>query len=247
MSNYKGATLNIAVAVSLSLGSMAHAEEKRIMVFGDSNSWGWTPVPEIVPTTRYPQDIRWPGVMANQLGDNYVVINESLSARTAGSTDTSLGIEGAGLNGLEYLPAALASNMPLDLVVIMLGTNDVKPYLGLSPLDISLDVMELVAEVEKNTGVATGYAPAQVLVVAPPALGEIPDVEWLQAIFPADSIQKSQELAGVLCPIAEAAGTPCFDAGSVAAITGVDGVHMTEDNHLLLGEAIAAQVTEVLQ
>ena len=111
-----------AIAAIVALSGSALAEDKRIMVFGDSNSWGWKPVPEIIPTTRYSSDVRWPGVMAEKLGDGYIVINESLSARTAASTDTSLGVSGAGLNGLEYLPAALASHMPLDLVVIMLGT-----------------------------------------------------------------------------------------------------------------------------
>ena len=239
-----------SVAMACVLGgaaSAASAEDVRIMVFGDSNSWGWTPVPEIVPTTRYPEDVRWPGVMQNELGEGYVVVSEALSARTAATTDESLGVEGAGLNGLEYLPAALASHMPLDLVVIMLGTNDTKAAFGLTPLDISLDVMDLVSEVRGNSGVATGYAPAKVLVVSPPPLGEIPEVEWLQAVFPESSIQTSKDLGGVLCPIAEAASTPCLDAASVAAITGVDGVHMTAENHRLLGEAVAAKVLEVLE
>lgn len=237
----------VASAALCATAAMATAHETRVMVFGDSNSWGWVPVPEILPTTRYPADVRWPGVMAKELGEEFVIINESLPGRTAASDDTSLGIKGAGMNGLEYLPAALASNMPLDLVVVMLGTNDVKAFLENSPADISSDVMELVTEIKANTGVATSYEPAKVLVVAPPALGEIAELDWLKEIFSDSSVQKSKELAGVLCPMAEAAETPCFDAGSVAQITGVDGIHMTPDQHQNLGNALAMEVKKLTQ
>lgn len=216
------------------------------MVFGDSNSWGWQPVPEIAPITRYPLEQTWPGVMDANLGEGYDVINESLSARTAASTDDSLGLTGAGLNGLQYLPAAIASQMPLDLVVIMLGTNDTKPAFDKSALAISQDIMSLVAEVQRNTGVATSYPAAKVLVVAPPPLGDIADVDWVQAMFPPSAVAKSVELAGVLCPLADQADVPCFDAGTVAKVTGADGIHMTADQHAALGQAMAAEIRKLL-
>jgi lysophospholipase L1-like esterase len=226
--------------------STAMADDKRVMVFGDSNAWGWIPQETIVPTTRYDAATRWPGVMADTLGEGFVVIEESLSARTAATDDPSLGLGGAGLNGLEYLPAALATNMPLDLVIIMLGTNDVKPGFGQSPLDISLDILQLASEVQKSSGVATAYAPAKVLIVAPPPLGQIADVDWLQAMFPDDSVRKSTELAGVLGPLATAAGFAFLDAATVARIDGIDGVHMSAEQHAAIGKAVAASVTAVL-
>jgi lysophospholipase L1-like esterase len=235
-----------AVCLTLPLSALAD-EIKRVMVFGDSNSWGWAPVESILPTTRYGVDVRWPSVMATQLGAGYEVINESLSARTAATDDNSLGLGGAGLNGLEYLPAAIASNMPLDLVVIMLGTNDTKAYLNKSPLDISLDVLRLASEVQKNTGVATSYKPAKVLIISPPALGTIANVDWLKAVFTEASVQKSKDLAGVLGPLATAAGLPFFDAGSVAKVEGVDGVHMLPEGHLALAAAVADQVRNILK
>jgi lysophospholipase L1-like esterase len=241
-------SLSKMAALLLLVGSQtAMAADKRVMVFGDSNCWGWSPVPAIVPVTRHPSDIRWTGVMAGALGPSYQVIEECLSARTAAVTDSSLGLAGAGLNGLEYLPAALASHTPLDLVVIVLGTNDVKPGFGKSPLDISIDILRLAREVQKSAGIATSYKPAQVLVVAPPALGKIASVDWLQAMFPEDSVRKSKELAGVLGPMARAAKLPFFDAaGVVSAMTGVDGVHMTADSHKGLGRALATEVKKIL-
>jgi lysophospholipase L1-like esterase len=235
-------------AVLLAVGCQsAVAADKRVMVFGDSNCWGWSPVQTIVPVARYASDVRWTGVMAGALGRGYQVVEECLSARTAAVTDSSLGLAGAGLNGLEYLPAALASHAPLDVVVIVLGTNDVKPAFGKSPLDISVDILRLALEVQKSTGIATTYKPAKVIVVSPPPLGKIANVEWLQKMFPEDSVRKSKELGAVLGPMARAAKLPFFDAaGAVAEMSGVDGVHMTADSHKSLGRALAAEVKKLL-
>jgi len=79
--------------------------EKRIMCFGDSLTWGWVPVIEGVPTTRYSADVRWTGVMQKELGRDYVVIEEGLSARTTSLDDPT----DPRLDGSAYLPAALAS------------------------------------------------------------------------------------------------------------------------------------------
>lgn len=233
-----------AMAIALAATS-AIAQDKRIMVFGDSNSWGWMPQEVIIPTTRYDSATRWPGVMAAALGDGYEIVEESLSARTAATDDPSLGIAGAGLNGLDYLPAALATHMPLDLVIIMLGTNDVKAGFDQTPLDISLDILQLASEVRKSSGVATSYPPAKVLIVAPPPLGQIADVDWLQAVFTSDSVEKTKSLAGVLGPLVQAAGFDFIDAGTFAKIDGVDGVHMSVEQHTEVGKAVTAKVLEV--
>jgi lysophospholipase L1-like esterase len=242
------------VASILSFSAPTYAAEKHVMVFGDSNSWCWTPSEKVYPTQRYPENVCWVGVMTKILGQGFEVVNESLPARTTAVTDpalaTSLGLNGTGLNGLEYLPAALASNMPLDLVVIMLGTNDVMPNLKRSALDISLDIMRLVSVVQKSTGVATAYPPAKVLVVVPPHLGKLGNVtgyaDFLKSIFPEASAKESAELAGVVCPLASAIKVPCFDAETVAEITGIDGIHMTPENHQKLGTAVAAEVRKIL-
>lgn len=225
----------------------ALAADKRVLVFGDSNCWGWSPVQSVVPTTRYPREVRWTGVMANALGRGYEVIEECLPGRTAAATGSNPGLAGAGLNGLEYLPAALASHAPLDLVVIVLGTNDIKPVFGKSPLDISLDVLRLASEVQKNTGIATTYKPARVVVVSPPALGQIANVDWLQKMFPEDSVRKSVELGRVLGPIANAAKIPFFDAAAaVPRMSGYDGVHMSAESHARLGQALSIEVRKVI-
>src|SRR3712207_6385036 len=134
-------------AVALLAGNVGHAAEgagKRIMGYGDSNTWGYIPV-ESGPTTRYPADGRWPGVLKAALGLGYEVIEEGLSARTTDIPDPTLPhISGAGLDGSAYLSPALATHLPLDLVVIMLGTNDVKKMFDRSPLRVALGVGKLI-------------------------------------------------------------------------------------------------------
>jgi lysophospholipase L1-like esterase len=98
----------------------------RIVAYGDSLTYGWVPTAN-PPSTRFGPDVRWPGVLQKELGDNYVVIEEGLDGRTTDALDPGSSISGAQLDGSAYLPACLASHLPVDLVVIMLGTNDLKP------------------------------------------------------------------------------------------------------------------------
>lgn len=240
--------ISLGVLALCAASQAAGASEKRVMVFGDSNCWGWSPVQSVVPVSRYPSEIRWTGVVGSTLGSGFQVVEECLSARTAATSDNSLGLAGAGLNGLEYLPAAIASQMPLDLVVIVLGTNDVKPPFGKSALEISNDLIRLAAEVQKNAGVATTYKPAKVLLVAPPPLGKIANVEWVQKMFPEDSVKKSKDLGAVLGSMARAAGIPFFDASTVVpSMDGIDGIHMTAESHTKFGRALAAEVKKTLK
>src|ERR1700730_2025122 len=119
---------------------MTAESPKRILVFGDSNSWGWTPRNDQEPTVRLAKNVRWPGVLADKLGPGYEIIEEALSARTTNLDDPeedlpSEHLRGATLNGAKVLPALLASHLPLDLVVSMLATNDVTAGFSRSPHD----------------------------------------------------------------------------------------------------------------
>lgn len=96
-------------------------KKKRILVYGDSNSWGWMPQEEIVPTARDALEKTWPYMMAARLGDDYEVVVDALSGRTTCIDDPAAVISGAGLNGETYLPAVQGSHFPLDLVIILGG------------------------------------------------------------------------------------------------------------------------------
>ena len=210
---------------------------KRILCFGDSLTWGWVPVADGAPTDRFARHVRWTGVLADRLGADYEVIEEGLSARTTNLDDPT----DPRLNGAAYLPSCLAGHLPLDLVIIMLGTNDTKAYFRREPLDIALGMSVLVTEVLTSAGgVGTGYPAPQVLVVAPPPLAPMPH-PWFQLIFEGGQ-RKSAELATVYGALASFMKVPFFDAGSALTTQGVDGIHFTEANNHDLGMALTGQV-----
>ena len=214
---------------------------KRVLCFGDSLTWGWIPVADGMPTQRYSREQRWTGVLADRLGGECAVIEEGLSARTTNVDDPT----DPRLNGSKYLPSSLASHLPLDLVILMLGTNDTKAYFHRAPLDIALGMSILVTQVLTSAGgVGTTYPAPQVLVVAPPPLAAMPN-PWFQLIFEG-SQPKSAQLAQVYGAMAAFVRVPFFDAGSAISTDGVDGVHFTEQSNRDLGVALSEQVARLL-
>lgn len=215
---------------------------RRILCFGDSLTWGWIPSADGAPTERFAPDVRWTGVLAATLGEDFEVIEEGLSARTTTLDDPA----DPRLNGSSYLPSCLASHLPLDLVVLMLGTNDTKAYFRRTPTDIGLGASVLIGQVLASAGgVGTSYPAPGVLLVAPPALGETPH-PWFQLIFEGAQ-EKSARLAHVYESLASFMGVPFVDAGSVITTDGVDGVHFTEQNNRDLGIALADRIREILR
>ena len=116
------------------------AEKRRILCYGDSLTWGWVPMDNAVPTRRYPYERRWTGVMAAELGDGYEIVEEALSGRTTAVDDPT----DPRLNGASYLSSALASHLPLDLVILLVGTNDTKVHFHRSPFEIAASMSILI-------------------------------------------------------------------------------------------------------
>lgn len=215
--------------------------EKRIMCFGDSLTWGWVPVIEGAPTTRYPAAVRWTGVMQQELGCDFEVIEEGLSARTTSLEDPT----DPRLDGSAYLPSALASHFPLDLVIIMLGTNDTKAYFHRTAFEIAAGMSKLVGQVLTSAGgVGTVYPAPQVLIVAPPPLTPMPHA-YFQSLF-GGAHEKSKAFSQQYGDLADFMKVDFFDAGSVISTDGIDGIHFTEDNNAVLGKALAAKVADLL-
>jgi len=227
---------------------MTAESPKRILIFGDSNSWGWTPRNDQEPTVRLAKNVRWPGVLAGKLGPGYEIIEEALSARTTNLDDAeedlpSEYLRGATLNGAKVLPALLASHLPLDLVVIMLGTNDLKARFNRTPGEVAQAAISLVHIIRDcEGGVSTVYPSPKVLLLAPPPLGVTfhnPDM-WVRGR------EKSLMLGSVLKRAAISANIPVFDTSEVVATDGPDGVHLTADAHQKLGLAVAEKVRDLI-
>ena len=204
---------------------------RTIVCFGDSNTHGADPS----GGGRMPREVRWPRVMARALGDGYEVIEEGLNGRTT-VFDSPLA---PGRNGLTYLVPCLLSHAPVDLVVIMLGTNDTKRIYGLTASEISGGASVLV-DAARSSLSGPDDTPPRVLLVAPAPLGEI-TAESEQWGF-GDSRAESERLAGMYRIVADSAGVGFFDAGSVASVHPDDGVHLDAVACQELGTALAEVV-----
>lgn len=223
----------------------------RVLVYGDSNTWGWVPVASGAPTRRYASADRWPEVMRQALGDNVEVVVNALSGR---SVDLDH-IDAVGVlapddfNGLDSVAIAVAGELPLDVVIVMLGTNDVARDQGRSAERIATGMATLARRIRGIAGgVLTDYPAPQVLVVVPPALGDtsrtpIGDRFDAGSQRTADALPTAfrEALTGIQ-------GVHVFDAGSVVQrFEGIDGIHLTATQQHALGAALAERIVSLLE
>lgn len=222
------------------MGENVSLKQKRIMCFGDSLTWGWVPVESIAPSTRYNADIRWTGRLASLLGPEFEVLEEGLSGRT---TDIEDPVDPR-TNGAAYLPAALASHLPLDLVILMLGTNDLKQIYARTPFQIAAGVSRLLGLIRASAGaMGVTYPAPKILLMAPPVLGEI-NINWAKTMF-ADGPARSRELSGHLSDLAALQCIDFLNLADVTATDGIDGIHLTEENNLAIANAVEQKVRNI--
>ena len=203
--------------------------EYQILCFGDSNTWGAIPV----TNERYARDVRWPGLMAAQLGAGFQVVEEGLCGRTTVWDDP---IEGE-KNGLRYLPACLGSHQPLDLVIVMLGTNDLKMRFSLTALDIAKGAERLVQVIQASACGRGGQSPAIVLAV-PPTIEPRGDFEEMFL----GGREKSLDLFRRYTEVAQLHGCTLFDVGQHIVVDPADGIHYSADAQRKLGMAMTTLV-----
>lgn len=211
-------------------------EKKRILCYGDSNTWGY--IPGIAD--RYPDDVRWTGVLRNLLGEGYTVLEDGINGRT-----TVYDQEWAtGRNGRKGLDYALQAQKPLDLIVIMLGTNDV----GMVSADkLPLGIHE-VARAAKNADAIINVSrpifrsAPRVLLIAPPPLNKNYD----EQNGTSGKYEASLHFPEICKAVADDLGIDYLD-GSLYGEVGLIDCHMTEKGHRQLGEAVAEKVREILK
>lgn len=208
---------------------------KTILCYGDSNTWGQTPDKT---GNRYPADIRWTGVLQAQLGDGYYVIEEGLSSRT---TDLDYAKK-PGRNGRTYLEPCLDSQSPLDVVILMLGTNDLKIEFNRSSEEIARALKSLVELIQSKTAKDKGKS-ARIMLVSPILIdGDMPKhKEWYSTSYDGQSAGKSRGLAALIEAVALDTGCHFVDAATVAK-AGEDGIHLDEASHGVLGELLVREL-----
>ena len=207
---------------------------KEILCYGDSNTWGYNPSTK----ERYERDERWTGILQTTLGDEYHIIEEGLNGRTTVWNDP---IEGEYKNGKAYLIPCLESHKPLDLVIIMLGTNDLKKRFSVTPQDIAEGAGVLV-DMVKQSGCGRNGHPPKVLLLAPPPLGRLTEFSEIFEGGP----EKSKKFSEYYKRVAEEHGCEFFDTSRVVRSSDIDGVHFDKKSHRALGRAIAEVVKKIL-
>ena len=208
--------------------------ERIVLAYGDSNTHGTMPMASLEDTGRFGPAERWPGVCAAALGPGWRILEEGLPGRTTVHADP---IEGAYKNGLAFLPAVLETHRPVDLVVLMLGTNDLKQKFSVPPVEIGQSIALLLDTLARSAmGPAGG--PPRILLVAPVPVDE---VGCLGEMF-TGAAEKSRRLAPLYAAMAARHGADFLDAGTVIAVSPVDGIHFDAAAHAALGRAIAARI-----
>lgn len=206
-------------------------DERVLVCFGDSNTHGSPPSAGSDRPRRYGRDVRWPGVLAAALGPEWRVYEEGLPGRTTVHPDP---IDGAHLSGLAALPMVLGTHSPVDRLVIMLGTNDLKTRFSVGAADIAASV-ELLVRSTRTFCTDSGRPVPAMLVVAPAPISEVDP----GGIF-VGGAATSRAVAPLLREVAARLGTDFLDAGEHVRVSEVDGVHLDPDAHRALAAAIGA-------
>lgn len=213
---------------------------KTILCYGDSNTWGADPA----TGGRFDRFTRWPGVMRQLLnadsppGDPaYWVVEEGLCGRTTCREDP---VE-PHRNGLAQLPAIIDSHKPLDLVIVFLGTNDLKVRFSPTAQDIARGAQRVIAAVRASGTGPGGKAPATLMVCPAP----VARLSFFKEAL-AGSEEISRRLSGRFRQYAAEIGCEFFDAGEVIVSSDLDGIHLEASEHHKLGKALAEKVRSML-
>lgn len=200
---------------------------RRILCFGDSNTYGYSPV----DGQRYGDDINWPGVLDSLLGDKFEVINEGKNGRTVAFDDPYK----EGCNGMNDIEACIEDHEPLDLVIIMLGTNDLKVYFDASPQIIAENLREMCKTVQTKTD-------ARIILASPALLGDQIEFSPLHLEFGRTQVDYSFELAPYFEKVAKEIGAEFIDLAMVAMSSDVDCLHLMPEEHAKVAQAMRDKV-----
>lgn len=203
----------------------------RILVYGDSNSWGYQPL----TGRRFAKGVRWPTVMHALLGPDWELVEEALNGRTTVLDDPTAPHR----NGLTYLAPCLLSHEPLDVVVIALGVNDLKRQFSRTAAEIADGAGRLV-KTTKALFSERASTP-QIVLVAPAPLARL----TLLADEFAGGTEVSRELKGHFERVADSQGVQHISLGDTITLSDLDGIHMDADAHMAWGRQMAEFVARL--
>ncbi len=209
---------------------------KTILAYGDSLTFGANPT----GGPRHAYEDRWPTALEGGLGGKARVIAEGLGGRTTAFDDFS---SVADRNGARVLPTLLDSHKPLDLVIIMLGTNDLKVYLNGTAFGAAMGIKRLVQIIRQHP-YDVGQSVPEVIIVAPPLTVETDHAD-LHPMF-APRADEAKLFDFYYSRIARDLGAGYFNAAAVAVADKADGVHLDPANTRAIGDGLVPLVRKIL-
>ena len=216
--------------------------KKHIVCFGDSNTHGYCADPADCAegTDRFNEEERWTCLLEKQLGEGYKVLEEGLSGRTTVFPDPLH----ESMAGLDVIYSCLMSHEPVDLLIIMLGTNDTKERLGANASVIGIGLERLVMKAKTVPAWRNGMP--KILLIAPPHIGEglylRPEGEPMGKGCP----EKSRQLAKYYAQVAENQSCYFLDAEGVAEFNNIDCMHLSRRGHAQLAGKLADIIPGIL-
>jgi lysophospholipase L1-like esterase len=221
---------------------------KTVLAYGDSITWGSDPTRG---GARHPVSHRWPDALARELGDGFTVISEGLRGRTTAYDEHCADCD---RNGARFLPTALYTHAPIDLVILALGTNDLKPCVAGSAAAAMLGMRRCIEIVQRHAhrvpgAGAVGFSldnsnQPKVLVISPPRIVETPDAFYADMF--AGAVAESAKMSGFYSKLAQELGCSFFDASAVASPLPIDGVHLDAENTAAIGRTLAPIIRNLL-
>lgn len=209
---------------------------RSLICFGDSNTWGFVPG---TAGDRFPYQDRIPGVLQALLGSGFRVLEEGLIGRMSVWEDPM----SPDRNAKGQLPFLLETHKPLDLVSIMLGTNDLKAYMNLGPHAIA-EAQGVLIDIVEGAKCGPGGARPVILLIAPPLVVETPTPFGHKFD---GAIPKSMALADAYRDVARERNCLFLDAGALVRTSTRDGIHLDADSHRKLAEAMAETIRRALK
>lgn len=208
---------------------------KTILCYGDSNTWGYNPD----GTGRYPKDIIWTSVLQRKLGSRYEIIPEGLNGRTTVWNDP---VRGEYRNGKTYLLPCLHTHKPVDLVILFLGSNDLKHRFSVSSYEIAESV-EMLINIIKKSETGPDMASPEILVIIPPPILMLPEMMEIPHLIPMfeKSATKSEQFSEEFNRVLKG---QCYllDSSKIIKTSEIDGMHLDSESHRILGQKVAEYI-----
>lgn len=209
---------------------------KSILCYGDSNTYGLKS--DLV--SRYTKDERWTGILQKRLGEDYYIIEEGLGGRTTVWDDPIEEYK----NGKTYLIPCLDSHKPLDLIILMLGTNDLKCRFSVSPFDIASSVENLVKTILKSDA-GIEFSVPKILLVPPVPIKSVGRTNDIDQMIP-DMERRSKALIPYYKEIADKYNIYYMNPEGKVEINNIDGIHYSLKGHEQMAVLMEEKIKQIL-